>query len=106
MRLIAGCARAGKWNSVDDFSVIRRPFIKVHYGQEVGIRARLIAGPDKEKSVPLVIALLFLLFLLSSIGLLRGAPNAFADAHHAQTKQRRYKDERCRFQKMALAGSY
>src|ERR1700687_1480892 len=106
MGLVTGCARAWQRDGGDDVTVIRSAFIAVHDGQEVGINASLISGPDIKRFFPLLPPFVFLFFLLSSIGSWCGSPCASTDGHHAQTEQRCHEEERCRFQKLAAAGNY
>lgn len=70
------------------------------------MNASLISSPDIESLFLRLAPFLFLFFFLSSIGPLGGSLCASADDHHAQTKQRYDKEERCKFQKLAVAGSY
>src|SRR5258706_15536304 len=67
MRLVAGCARTWKRNSVDDFAVIPGIFIKVDNRQKIGIRTCLISGPDEKKFLPLIVPLFFSILFLEPI---------------------------------------
>src|SRR6266480_1822188 len=105
MRLVTGSPGTRKRDGGDHSPVVWRAFVEVHDGQEVGINASLISGPDEQDLFPIFISLFFLFFLLSSIALLGGSRFAPPDSHQAQTKQRCDKEERCKFQKLAAAGN-
>src|SRR2546421_2374931 len=101
VRLVPGCARTWKWNSVDDFTVIPGIFVEVDNRQEIGLCTCLVSGPDEKKFCPRAVHLFFSIFFLESI--LCGSCGALPDSHY--TGQKCDQDQRGKYYAPANVGN-